>query len=267
VTKFSDGDPRYLLTEQYQTDTNLCSRVGLHELFSTNPQGWHRWLFAQFEIPARARVLELGCGTGALWQANGDRIRSGWRVTLSDFSSGMVEACKARLATLADTFAWEVVDAQAIPYTDATFNVVIANHVLYHIPDRPQAIQEMCRVLSAGGRLYAAANGNEHMREIDDLVQFCAPETERDDTAMKFGLETGGGQLARCFASIDICHYPDALEVTEVEPLLRYVLSTTAKEVLDDGRIDRLRALIETEIARNGSFHVTKLAGLFRCRI
>ena len=48
---------------------------------------------------------------------------------------------------MAGRFAYEIIDAQAIPYGTQRFDIVIANHMLYHVPDRAQAIAEMRRVL------------------------------------------------------------------------------------------------------------------------
>ncbi len=51
------------------------------------------------------------------------------------------------------------IDAQSIPFEDETFDAVIANHMLYHVPDRPKAIAEIKRVLKPGGRLIATTIG------------------------------------------------------------------------------------------------------------
>lgn len=266
MEKFTDSDPQYLLQEQYRDPTNLSSRLTIHERFSTNHHGWHRWVFDRFEIPSEARILELGCGTGTLWRVNRDRIPPGWDVTLSDFSVGMIEGAKDNLGTFADRFSWTEIDAQAIPYADGSFDVAIANHMLYHLPDRPRALQELHRILPSGGQLYAAANGRAHMGEIDDLLERWAPEVGRDDAAEKFGLETGLEQLQLYFSEVQLNRYPDSLAVTEAEPILAYLLSTPARETLDRRARAEIKSIIDREIAKSGAFHVTKDAGLFRCR-
>lgn len=72
------------VAKQYRTSVNLDARMALHARFSTNPYPWMRWVFDHFALPAECRVLELGCGTGALWAANRERIPAGWDITLSD---------------------------------------------------------------------------------------------------------------------------------------------------------------------------------------
>lgn len=88
----------YLRGEQYRTPANLGLRQSLHDRFSTNPLGWHRWMFDRLQLPPRCRVLEIGCGAGALWQTNRARVPAGWHVVLSDFSSGMLAAACAAVA-------------------------------------------------------------------------------------------------------------------------------------------------------------------------
>ena len=89
----------YLREVQYRDDTNLNARAALHKRFSVNPVGLQRWILDLLDLPAQAGVLEVGCGPGDLWVANLDRIPPGWRVVLSDFSPGMVEAARRRLGS------------------------------------------------------------------------------------------------------------------------------------------------------------------------
>ena len=138
----------------------------LHLLYSTNQYGWHRWCFDQYALPAQASVLELGCGPAHLWKTNLDRLPTGWSITLSDFSTGMLEQAQQNLGERASAFRFEVIDAQAIPFEANTFDAVIANHMLYHVPDRAQALSEMRRVLKPGGKVYLATNGLNHLRGL-----------------------------------------------------------------------------------------------------
>lgn len=55
-----------LKNHQYKTADKLNARIGLHELYSTNKQNWQNWVFEQLELPANAKILELGCGTANL---------------------------------------------------------------------------------------------------------------------------------------------------------------------------------------------------------
>jgi ubiquinone/menaquinone biosynthesis C-methylase UbiE len=240
----------------------------LHKLFSTNRYGWQRFVFDHLvDLPPESRVLELGSGPGKLWTENIYRIPSGWKITLSDFSPGMVEEQRQNLADVPGQFSFEVVDAQAIPFPDATFDAVIANHMLYHVPDRDKAFSEIKRVLKPGGRFFAATNGKDHLKELGELALRFDPNfkyTPGVVVASEFSLDNGVAQLAKWFPNVRMEEYKDNLEVTEAEPLLNYILSTErARNALAGERLEKLRHFIEQEIAAQGAIHLTKSTGLF----
>lgn len=267
MTMSSGGDSEDALARQYRTDGNLRKRLDLHRRFSTNPYGWNRWVFDQIDLPNDARILELGGGPGTLWLENRDRIPPGWRISLSDASPGMIDRAREHLRDVAPGISFEVIDAVSIPHGDRAFDGVIANHMLYHVPDRPQALREIRRVLRPGGHLCAATNGRRHMRELDELMRLHAPDVELDDVADRFGLENGTAQLERWFVEVDRHDYQDDLEITEAEPLIEYVTSMSGKEQLTEAQLDRMYRTIMDTIARTGAFRVTKAAGLFRCEL
>lgn len=261
-------DPVYLRSEQYPDGGNLSARVALHQRFSTNRYGWFRWVFDRLALALAddAHILELGCGTGALWLENRARILPGWRVVLSDLSLGMLRETRGRLLQAGFAPRWCVADAQAIPFADGAFDAVIANHMLYHVPDRARALAEVGRVLRPGGLLMAATAGRDNLHELDELAARFAPGTALDDAATRFGLENGEAQLQPWFTNVTREDFPNALAITEVEPVVAYMLSAPPAASLDESRIAALREELEKNIARDGAFRVTKTTGLFQCR-
>ncbi len=259
------SDQTYLLNDQYKDASKLDARVQLHLLYSTNKYGWHQWCFDQYALPAQASVLELGCGPAHLWKSNLDRLPARWRVTLSDFSAGMLEQAQHNLGEHAATFRFEVVDAQAIPFEANTFDAVIANHMLYHVPDRLQALAEMRRVLKPGGKVYLATNGHTHLQELDDLPHRFNPEADfgwMQTSPQFFSLDTGGGEVAQFFTDVHIVRYEDALDVTEAEPLVNYLLSMMTTGGVQNRR-DELQQFIERELTERGVIHISKDSGMF----
>jgi ubiquinone/menaquinone biosynthesis C-methylase UbiE len=261
-------DPNYLKNEQYKDSSNLAARARLHANYSRNPYSWFLWQFDLYQLPPTARILELGAGAGWLWAANAQRIPAGWDITLSDFSPGMLDEQRKNLADVPHAFAHEEIDAQAIPHPDAAFDAVIANHMLYHVPDRAQAIAEMRRVLKQGGTLYTATNGFAHLQEIHAMMARFGLQPEDwlggfvDRGAYK--LENAAEQLEAQFAQVELRRYDDAIEVDEAAPLVDYVLSFPVR--LSEGKIAELRAFIEGEIARNGTMKITKDMGVLIAR-
>jgi SAM-dependent methyltransferase len=256
-------DPKYV-SKQYQNADNLNVRILLHQKFSTNPYGWQRWLFDQFQLTAPCKVLELGCGAGHLWLENLERIPPGLEITLSDYSEGMLAQARENLGEKAYPFRFEVIDAQDIPYETGSFDVLVANAMLYHIPDRAKAISEMRRVLKPDGILYTTTTSRENMKEIGELLARFEPKLAvwRKYVTEAFGLENGADQLGKSFGEVTLLRYPDSLRVTDAQMLADYILS---------GRIDlpveryaELRQFVQQELQANGGqYHITKDSGLF----
>jgi SAM-dependent methyltransferase len=203
----------------------------------------------------------VGCGIGELWRENADRIPQGWRLVLTDRSPGMIAAAldAAPFADLA------VADVQALPFEDASFDVAIANHMLYHVADRPRALTELARVLRPGGRLYAATIGRGHLEALRELLARVSSGAWTA-SAERFGLETGPPQLEERFEDVRVERYPSTLVVTEAEPLVAYGLSMKDAFELDEERARLLRRIVEDAIARDGSIRIATATGLLRAR-
>ena len=262
IMKFTD--PNYLKTDQYRDSTNLDARVVIHQRFSTNPYGWFNWVFdALIKLPDDARVLELGCGPGYMWKECIQRIPAAWNITLSDLSSGMVDSAWRNLVVTGRNFKFEQIDAQSIPYPDETFDAVIANHMLYHVPDRRKALSEIRRVLKADGHLFAATVGDRHLNEIgaylsratmkDDLPRFTDP----------FLLENGLEQLQEFFSNVEMSRYDDNLRVTEVEPILAYVRSGIRAMYFSETEFAQIEKELREKLERDGEIFITKDSGMF----
>lgn len=262
MSKFTD--PLYLKTDQYRDETNLNARLELHRRFSTNPYGWFPWIVDTLEsLPAQARVLELGCGPGYIWKECIERIPAGWSVTLSDLSDGMLDAAWRNLVVTGRAFKFEQIDAQSIPYPDETFDVVIANHMLYHVPDRPKALAEIRRVLKTGGRFIATTVGKRHLVEIDAWIKQISPEADFSPFSNTFTLENGAEQLAPFFTQIETKRYDDGLCVTELEPLMAYIFSTFRASELPESGLEDLQKELVGLLESDGEVFITKDSGMF----
>jgi len=240
--------------EQYRDASRFATRVDLHVKYSTNPYGWPRWVFDRLDLGSRADVLEVGCGPGWLWRTNVDRMPDEWRVVVSDMSPGMSREAADSLTD--GRFSTLAADAQALPFDDESFDAIVANHMLYHVPDLNTALSEFARVLRPDGRLFAAANGHDHFTEVRDILGIHWRYVDA------FGLENGPEKIARYFDDVTVQRYPDAIEAPESGPVLAYVGSMSTFWTLADDRVVELRRHIDAVIAREGMFRISKDAGL-----
>jgi ubiquinone/menaquinone biosynthesis C-methylase UbiE len=260
------NDKDYLQKDQYRDGANLEDRINLHVLFSTNKYGWMPWVLDQIDLPEDARILEIGSGTGLLWCENQGRVPSGWQVTMSDFSYGMVQGARGNLAEIDMQVDFLNLDAEDIPFPPGTFDAVFANHMLYHVPDIPKALRGIKRVLKPGAALYATTIGDNHLLEIQALARRFAPDLpDWHKLDRPFTLQNGAAQLEPFFTRVIRRDYDDALEVTRAEPLVNHTLSGWI-EVTPEQRAAYTR-FVEAEMqAQGGSIHIRKESGMFICR-
>jgi ubiquinone/menaquinone biosynthesis C-methylase UbiE len=259
------------LSSQYKNAANLAARQRIYR-FQTSNINWFDWMWQQLDLPADAAVLELGCGNAGLWASAPSRVPSGWQITLSDISPGMLDDARRALADHLGRFHFEVADAGAIPHADSKFDGVIANHMLYHVADLHQALGELRRVLKPGGSLFAATNSSRHLSELRTLLDRHIPQPADAPAGSivpepSFRLDRSGEDLAQHFRSVQILS-PGVgkLRVTDADAIVDYALSIErAKPVLVGTKLETLRNEIADHIRRHGSFDITTESGIFRC--
>lgn len=255
------------LKNQYQDASNISARIHLHSLYSQNRQGWFPWIYEQLGLAPGMDVLEFGCGDGELWKENLRRIPERVQITLTDLSEGMLRDARREIGTEDARFRFQALDCHRLPYKDASFDVVTANHVLFYCENIEQVCREVRRVLKPGGRFVCSTYGSDHMREVSQLVQ------EFDERIVlaaehlyeRFGRENGEEILKCAFGEISWRQYEDRLLVREPEPLIAYVLSCHGNQgqYLPD-RYSEFRNFVRKK-TREG-FAITKDAGVFICR-
>jgi len=256
------------MKQQYGTSQNLNSRIRLHQLYSTNPLGWASWVFSHYRLAPNQRILELGCGSATIWPAHAAQLPGGIQLVLSDFSEGMLDTAKVNTSEL-DGVQYQVIDAQFIPYDDNTFDIVIANHMLYHVPDIDKALAEIKRVLKPSGIFYATTIGNDNLKEMIDLLHdFDARiDLAQDAVTAAFGLESGEAKLSKHFSSVQMNRYEDTLHITEAQPLIDYILSSQGigniTEIVCGETVLRFEQYIHTLFAARSYIDIVKDAGIF----
>ena len=124
----------------------------------------------------------------------------------------------------------------------------------------------MHRVLKSGGRLLTATNGQNHLRELGELGKRFGLDIDfyYSSAVQNYSLETAPAQLAPFFPEVSLRRYEDGLEISEVQPVVDYILFTrSAREILVGENLAEITKYLAQEIAQQGAFHVTKDTGLF----
>ena len=254
------------LKTQYQNASNISARIRLHEMYSQNQTGWFPWIYHNCKITDGMRILEIGCGDGTLWNENMAKLPQNISAVLSDISEGMLRDVRRRIGN-DSRFSFQAFDCHRIPFASDSFDLVIANHVLFYCDDIAKVCREVSRILVPGGRFLCSTYGKQHMREITDLVQQFHKEIVLSAEVLyeRFGLENGENLLAPYFPEIQMRRYEDAIEIAEAEPLISYILSCHGNQnQLLLNQYKEFREFVSARVA--DGFHITKEAGIFLCR-
>ncbi|MBZ9686319.1 class I SAM-dependent methyltransferase [Clostridium estertheticum] len=257
-----------LIKDQYKDDKNLNSRLNLHS-YNINKIDWNDWCFNQMDFPNKARILELGCGPGGLWERNKYKLNKDWNITLSDFSKGMLECAKNTLEQVDYDFKYKEIDIQDIPYEDGSFDVVIARHMLYHVPDIEKALSEIKRVLATGGTFYATTNGRGAMAELYELIEKFDPEIGLNNLGMgeRFEFENGKLLLEKCFSEVKMQVFEGKIVVPLAEPIVSYVASTMrGSAILVGQKKQEFTKYVEDYIKEKGSMAITTKSCIFKVK-
>lgn len=262
------------LKSQYENANNISARIRLHKEYSVNTQGWFPWIYEtgiapilNQKRPSFVEILELGCGEGSLWLENKAHLPQTMHLVLSDISEGMIRDIRRNLG-MDERFSYETFDCHKIPAKTNTYDIVIANHLLFYCDKIEQVCQEVKRVLKPDGVFLCSTYGSSHMKEITSLVQkfdkriTLAAENLYD----RFGLENGQDILGNFFSDIQIQRYEDSISISQAEPLIEYILSCHGNQnqyLLE--RYHDFRLFVEKQVKTN--YHITKDAGYFFCRI
>jgi SAM-dependent methyltransferase len=261
-------DTEYLREHQYKDPTNLHARVALHAKHTVAEQSWFDWIAAQLDWPQRDNVLEVGCGSGLLW-ANIASLLPELQLTLTDISEGMLDAARQAVAPFGnlDLVEARTCDAQELPFDDDSFDVVVANHMLYHVPDRPRAIGELARVLRPEGVLMSATNGPRHLEQVSKASREVFGWATMDSVDRRFGRSTGGELLGASFAEVEWRDHSSTLVCDEPEDVYNFIASSSAMQESTPQQMQALREVIARMFEEgDGVFSSATEAGCFLAR-
>ncbi|PSQ16371.1 hypothetical protein BRD00_11860 [Halobacteriales archaeon QS_8_69_26] len=257
--------------EQYANESNLSTRGSFNQRFSTREGHPHDWAFGfvRDALPGDADVLELGCGTGSIWRRNADRTPPGWTATLTDFSQGMVQAARGNLAGVDRTFDYATAAAAAIPVRDGAADAVLANMMLYHVPDRDVAFREINRILRPDGYLFAMTVTRDSKATLYGMLDEAATgEGSVESLNREFTLSDGGAELREHFDSVESHRFESPLSVTDADALVEYARTLPDHPRLapfDESDLPALRRIAQRRL-EDGPIRMRSDLGLFVAR-
>lgn len=260
--RIGSGNDQNAVREQYASSGGLNTRISFHEKYSTNRQGYGNWIVSNYRIESGMSVLEAGCGTGSVWAGHDELIAGCERLVLTDPSAGMLEAAKNNLGER-DNLSYREADVQDLPFDGDSFDVVIANAVLYHVPDLEKALREIRRVLKRGGVFYCATYGEHSFPER--LAEWFRAAGVSFAPNYNFTMENGEKKLRSVFDEVAALFYEDSFHITDIEDLLEYLRSLASLSAVSELPAETIRAVLKSH-AENGAVDLPKEYGMFVCR-
>lgn len=249
-THFTDPER---LRQQYGDSKRLRIRIDTHQRFAERKVAFYDWVLDQLDVRPGHLVADIGCGPGNYLDPLASR---GVRPFGADLSRGMAAEAHAL------GFSTVVADVQTLPFEDATFDRVMCNHVLYHVPDQRRALQELRRIARPTGRVLITTNGAEHLRVFYDLARVAAADIGYDlpkRGPSPFTLEDVA-RVREIFPDADVRRIENRLVFQDPQPALDYLHSWIG----DTGPLKlAMRRRIEESIARDGAFRVPTVSGCF----
>lgn len=265
VTGFDD---QKYLRRQYKTQDNLNVRLRTHQLYGEPQIDFAEWVLEQINWQGDESVVDVGCGSGIY--AKPVQARAAHYVA-GDLSLGMLQKMEQPGLERVN------LNAQALPLAANGADVILANHMLYHVPDQNAAVQEFARVLRPRGYLLVATNSRGTMSELEMLSRRALALLGIDESAdirppISFTLESGVELLEQHFTHVERYDLPGTLVFPNPEPVIAYLASS--RERFED-RLPRelswanvvaaLDQVLSAHIAEQGEFRVNKLTGVFIC--
>jgi SAM-dependent methyltransferase len=259
-------DPAYLTNVQYRTPQNLEARRSIYAY----QQPWVDVIGTVLDLAGldgHETVADVGCGNGVYLAELARRGHAG-RVLGVDLSPGMLAAARGgapEVRLLAG-------DAAALPLVDSVADVMLAPHMLNHVPDRVAAVREFRRVTRPGGAALVVLNGTDHLAELQDLVIGAAAGDRWGLTAddvradyQRLTLDAGEELLSQVFGSVRRHDLVAELVVPGPEPVGAYVASMRVTQAMSDPVAFAAAVTARVPLGPDGSFRIRTHLGVLLC--
>lgn len=258
-----------LIAQANASAEHLAVRYRTDEQYSRPAVNFQDWVLDVVDWSGDEWVLDISTGPGRYSEGVAARAPRG-RYVAVDLSFDL--AHQAHTGAAASTTVLNL-DVQHLPFADATFDVVLATHLLGQLPTLHEPLLEIRRVLRPDGLLIAGTNSEGTLPELDTLTRrACALlgyPRHAFQTGGAFSLERGPSLLGRYFRAVARYDLPGAFHFPEVDPVLDYINSTRPlreQQLPDDVTWEEFMSMMEKQITRLirhfGELKVNKLVGV-----
>lgn len=259
------------LQYQYANTQKLDIRLETHQRYSERVDDFLDWILDRLAPQAGHSVIDVGCGKGS-WHES--LVRRGVRLILAlDSSPGMVAFTQQQANQKGYPVVAIEASAERLPVPDASYDLGMANHVLFHVADIPGALRELRRVLKPGGRAILTTAAADSAERLEEFHRTAAERLGYQPTGRvidRFNLDHIDVVRA-VFPNVERYLREDAFLFPSTEAAVRYYASGMVEAIANppaDGShrarlLQHVAEAIEAVIAREGVFRDPKSAGCF----
>jgi len=252
-----------VLAGQYQDRSNLDLRRNFHKKYGSSPTRYTDWILAKIRFFKGCRVLEVGCGTGNLWEHAAELVETFSELVLSDISEGMLESARKSYEGR-QNIKIQRMDVLELPFEDNSFDIVIANSMLYHVNALDAALENVRRVLREGGALHATTFGRDGLINYINAAMFeMGLSASEKVEGLSFTLENGADILRKHFLTVRMEPYRADLAVSQPADLVDYIFSMASMSHVDRSNRERMNAYFESKKDGQGLLRIQQTYGMF----
>lgn len=258
--------------EQYKNTDNLSKRQNLW-CYGDNPKELTHWIYSKLDLKPNMKILEIGGGKGNLWMDNANLIPKSCEITWTDASQAMLNTAKNNLKRLhipIDFFNLKAHEIFTSNINQSKYDRIIACHMLYHVPNLPELIQNLKKILKEKGKFIATTVFEEHTEELFSLFKlFNLPISRDRDIFSNFFMKSGQKLLKTYFNTIDAFSFLNNVKITSenINVLINYINSMYSDGFHSDRNENeriksQMKREIENRIQSKGFFQISGKTGL-----
>ena len=246
------------VVRQYASADPLVVRMRTHQLYGEKKVDLDQICVEALDLNGDESLLDAGCGPGKFLEYIRSQGHDGPLTGLDQSEAMVAEVAKLGCDAVEG-------DVQALPFDDASFDRVVARHMLYHVPDITQALREFQRVLKPDGLLLVTTNSEHSMPNILALIQdllaaFGQPEWNRPDA--RFCIENADGFFGQSGFVVQERVIRNALVFQDPDPVVAYCASVLPS--LDIAGDPNLHREMEEWLQAEASQRLSAMGGEWR---
>jgi len=219
----SEAENRSLAYEE--KETSLSIRINAHKKFSNF--NLEDWIARHVDLKEGSSVFDIGCGNGNLFQAYSDQIGARGLIVGMDQSAELLQEAKKRPCGSLKLLLHKDMNT-GTPFLDESFDRVFSSFAIYYANDAWSVLQEVFRLLKAGGEVVLIGPTDNNARELYEFNQklFGFARDEKIDRRTRRIEDEFFPLFPKLFKDVSMDRIASELVFPDKEEFIRYYLAT-----------------------------------------